>query len=182
MFWAGSRKRDSGRSGLSFSGGHRWVWRWAPSLAFSDLPLHFLWISLIWPFASSTPSLIITSEHFPIAPDSAALPAILLSVKALTYAIWLFWSYPVKANWLWMDLSGAHRCSVMFSPQMFNVLFPLSYSTAVACWHIQRREHKLSQGISSAEKAPVFICIFLQTVSPVRSFWQWNNLRDNNGL
>lgn len=51
-----------------------------------------------------------------------------------------------------MDLSGAHRCSMMFSPQMFNVLFPLSYSTAVACWLIQRREHKLSQGISSAEK------------------------------
>lgn len=47
-----------------------------------------------------------------------------------------------------MDLSGAHRCSMMFRPQMFNVLFPLSYSTAAACWRSQTRERERAQTVT----------------------------------
>lgn len=82
-----------------------------------------------------------------------------------------------------MNITAAHRSSMMFSAQIFNVLFPLSCSTTIACWHILRREHKLSQGKSSVEMLHFFICVSPKTVLPVKSSQQLDHLClwENNG-
>lgn len=79
---------------------------------------------------------VITPEHFTVAPDGRCSTCyILLSVKKKTKK--------KKGDICHLTLNSPSSCS-----------------TALACWHIQRREHRLSQGMSSAGEGPVFICVF----------------------
>lgn len=155
------------RSGLSFSGGQTDEYE-------DELPL---WLSPTFYESHLSGLCFFASKlhnHIRTLPNrswqhSTALPASLLSVKAVTYAIWLFWSYTVKADWLWMDLSDAHRCS-----QMWNVLFLLSYLTTIACWHIQDEASTVTWRILSRGFFN-FIFIFILT-------WDHLYLRYNNGV
>jgi len=109
------------------------------------------------------------------------------SKTVVTHAIWLFKSYPVKANRLWKAQSGAHKCSMALSPQTFNVLFPLSYSTAGEPVGMFGGEsvRTPSQGPPSAERLQLLIWNSPKTLS-----CQYNrlvrgnhlHLTDNNGV
>lgn len=167
------------RSGLSFSGGHRWVWRWVPSL--DSLTSYEYHLSVLCCFSSERynhiPALSNCSWQRCTAccfaerknGDICHLTVLKLHSKSQLTLKWFKWR-----TQMFNDVQPS-------DVQCFIPLKLLNHSSLLA--YSEESALTVTRRILSGE-VPVFICTSPKTVSPVRSSWKWDHpyLSDNNGV